>query len=356
MARRDPLHDLIDSLRGAPPIDCDWEAVVALANRSLTTPTLAVRTELSDRRNSLPPDLREFLAEVLRRNMMRNAQLLAQLVEAAGALNAAGIRPLLLKGTALLVSHPRYASKERLLSDLDLMVAPADFARSMNCLLRTGYRAEPCRSDGQVPAVLLRADQPGSIDLHGMMQGLAMRCDFALASKHAAVVRVGPVEMLVPSPTVQTMILVLHDQLKGRDYLQGTIDLRHLIDMDVLSRSPVAIDWPLLASLFPRGYARTALEVQLLTAKRLIGLSVPQPLCGGVLSKAQFRRRLLQARCPMLRLPLTVATLAADPRYFGARRAALRRAHQASAADGGRRRWSGASLMHLVHVKGSGKI
>ena len=358
MASRNPLLGLVASLRGAPPSDCAWEAVVALANRSLTTPALAARTEGSDRRDGLPRDLREFLAEVLRRNMARNERLLAQLAEAAGALNAKGIRPLLLKGTALLASHPDYASKERLLSDLDLMVAPADFVPSVDCLLRSGYRTEADCSDGRVPAVLLRPDQPGSIDLHTGMQGLAMQCDFAVASSHATVAHIGSAEVLVPSPTVQMMILVLHDQLKGRDYLQGTIDLRHLIDMEVLSRSPTAIDWSLLASLFPRGYARTALEVQLLTAKRLMGLSVPPQLCRSMLAKAQYWRRLLQARWPMSRVPLTIATLVADPRYLVARQASLKQMVQASAATGGRRPRpsSKAGLMHLVQVKGSGKI
>ena len=73
MARLRALRQLAAALRGQPPRNCDWRAVIALANQSLVTPQLAAAVLPCV--DGPPFKYRPFLEDVRNRNRERNARL-----------------------------------------------------------------------------------------------------------------------------------------------------------------------------------------------------------------------------------------------------------------------------------------
>jgi hypothetical protein len=303
----EPLATLLACFAGEPPPDIDWPSALAAANRALVTGILADR--IGDR---APPDVRAFLAAIRDRTAERNARLAAQLREALGTLNAAGIRPILLKGAAILNTAGVDCSG-RIVSDLDLMVPPSAMGDAVRCLGEIGYREYAPSGLALGPRNLFRPQDVGMLDLHSRTKvrhpGLAYQ-DLLGDCTDAAI---GGASAWLPSPTAQAFFFILHDQLQERDYWRGLVDLRHLLDLAALARAPGGVDWAALADRFPSGFPRRALAVQLRTAETFFALGIPAHLHAGRWPRLQVRRRLAQLRRPWLRVPLTLLTWLADP-------------------------------------------
>lgn len=302
----EPLDILLACLRGEPPADIDWPGLLGLANRALVTGILAAR--VGDR---APEAVQAFLGTIQRRALERNSRLKRQLEEAAASLNAAGIRPILLKGTAVLnTAGPGYGA--RILSDLDIMVPARSMATARQRLEAIGYRLYLCEDNPFAPMNLCRDRDVGMVDLHCRTKTRYPGFDYEDLVGDCAELRLGTAAAWLPSPTSQALILVLHDQLQERDYWRGLVDLRHLLDIAELAQAPAGIDWERLVGHFPRGYPRNALDAQLATLGLLFGTPVPVPQ-RPAWTRLQLRRRIVQLRVPGLRSFLTLLTLLLDP-------------------------------------------
>lgn len=360
MGRLDPLRGLLTCLTGELPERADWQGIIALANRTLCSPMLASRLRRSGHYPALPDDVRLFLDEMRTRNEERNRRLLIQLDGACAALEAVGVSPLLLKGTAWLASTPPEQRGERMLVDLDLMVAPANHRATIERLASLGYRLQTPMIRPDVPVVLWRPEDAATIDLHSEYGSTnTVLCSADKLAQTAVPVALPHSRPLLPSPILQVAILLLHDQLKGRDYLRGRIDLRHLLDIQSLARNFGEKEWSALGALFTGGYARNAMKTQLLTARNLLGLNMPDDLVRGMRPALQYRRRMIQARWPGMALPLTLLALL-DPCYLEARHS-WKSAQLSSASSSGSpasRRWlpRRASLKRLLFVREPGKV
>ena len=334
----DTFDALIAAFRGTPRPDTDWQAVLGLANQSLTVTTLAAR--LRDHGAAVPDEVSRFLAAVVERNRIRNARLRRQLAEAIACLSAAGIGAVAIKGAAILAGASDRTLGDRILSDLDLLVAPEDFGRARDLLLADGYALSPAGDPHHLVAVLGRPDHVGTIDLHGRVTGL-----IGLDPRAGAhLVPIEGVAVAVPSPTAQIAILLAHDILRGRDYLWGLFDLRHLADMDDLARSDEAPDWQAVAAALPP-WITTALRTQLLSLRRLFDSRVAIRCSMLWRARLHFHRRRLQIAYPRLMPALVLASIASDPFYLPARRASLVDGRPPKRAMGAGRRLRTASLI-----------
>lgn len=305
----EPLRTLLACLSSPPQSDIDWATVIAGANRALVTGILADRL-----RGIAPAEVDTFLKTIRARIDDRNARLDAQLAEALVALNMAGIRPILLKGAAILRSAgPNYGG--RLISDLDLMVPAAAMPAAAASLHELGYRDHAPTRDSLAARTLFRAQDVGMIDLHARTKVRHPGFAYGDLTPDCTVLAFGGGHALLPSATMQALILILHDQLQERDYWRGLLDLRHLLDLAALAQAGY-VDWDALAARFPSGYPRRALRVQLATLAVLLHVPVPRHLHADGWTRVQVERRLAQLRHPWLRVPFTLATLACDPPWF----------------------------------------
>lgn len=292
---------LCQCFRGEVPDNADWMSLISLANQTLTTPALMDVVERYP--ESIPQDVRRYVGEIFERNSLRNGRLSAQLAEALAALNEDKITPVLLKGSAVLVSSLPHRTGARLISDLDLLVSPEQAEAASSCLRKLGYSIH---YEAQVGAAkwyadLKRPGDAGMIDLHqkppghGFFYGLS-----GDVTQNCQLLSWKGTSVYIPSSTYHALMLIIHDQFQDADYWVGKIDLRHLLDLRDLAREPDSIDWKHLAFLVPGKLARHAIETQLVALSSLLAVDVPQELRSGIIPHIQHRRRMLQIRVPAL--------------------------------------------------------
>lgn len=312
------LLPLCDCLGGGLPRRGDWKDIIALANHTLTTPSLiaCVRSH----RAAVPDDVVAYVEELHGRNAIRNERLSAQLEEAVLALNRVEIIPLLIKGAAMLATSPPSARALRLMSDLDLIVRPDEIDAAKKGLAAIGYSVD-YESDGQQTkwyADLKRPCDVGMIDLH---QAFPDRSFFNRTlddlRSHLHPVRLGTATALVPSPALRALVLVVHDQFQDYDYWTGHIDLRHLLDLRELLMAPDGPQWDELMAMVSGTLARNAVEARLLLLTTLFDIPWPAHHPKRLVPRLQVRRQLLQARIPPIRyffLPMGFLDYRSHPR------------------------------------------
>jgi hypothetical protein len=306
------LRQFTSLVKGAPPTRAvEWTAVLALANRSLATPALAAVAARASPGAAWPDDVRAFLNDVAARTAARNTRLRAQLVEAVRALNGVGIVPMILKGGMTLLEPG--GGRDRLLTDLDLLLRPHQVPAALAALAALDYRIvdAPDDEDRHVAAELTRPQDAGVLDLHRRPPAPIALLDTAHMFRTARTLMWDGARLQVPSPATALLALVWHDQFHDGDYWHGWLDLRHLSDIAALSHSP-DMDWDAVAAGPQDRLTRAALASHLLAARDLFGANVPHSLVRGVWPRLQHQRRLLQARAPVLAPLLTGVWLLAE--------------------------------------------
>jgi hypothetical protein len=301
---------LCECFRGRVPKHADWMSLLGLANATLTTPALMeFVTRFEDK---IPEDVCLYVREMFNRNVTRNDRLAAQLTETVAAMNDRGVTPVLLKGAATLATSSRPHWGSRLMSDLDIMVLPDQIDATLDALFALGYsehfRAQPDAEQWYMD--LKRPSDVGMVDLHRALPGPAFFFgSSADVKQHCKMMHIGRGRAYIPSATYQALILIIHDQFRDYDYWIGNIDVRHLIELRDLAISPEGIDWETLAALTPSKLAKNALETQLVALFCLLGVDVPTRMRSRLVPRLQHRRRLAQARFPLLRqvlLPIAI--------------------------------------------------
>lgn len=300
------LSHLCQCFQGRVPRNVDWPSLIGLANQTLTTPALTdVAEQFPDQ---VPEEVRSYIGEIFARNLARNDRLTKQLKECLAALNAQGIIPMLLKGSAMLATSSRMKMGRRLVSDLDIVVSREELKPSLDCLFRLGYLVQTRAPDGDAKwyADLARPGDVGMIDLQLRPPGHdAFYSAAGDGRRHCQLQR----SAYVPSETYHALMLIIHDQFQDADYWVGKIDLRHLLDLRDLANSPAGIDWDLLAALAPGRLARNAVETQLVALRNLLGVAVPDRMLRRAVPHLQHWRRRLQTHLPVLRGALFLLVL-----------------------------------------------
>jgi hypothetical protein len=297
MTKGRALTQLSRLLSGRMPRDPDWCAILTLASETLIAPALYARIE----NMALPEDVRTFLAQVRSANRERNESMALTTAEAGDLLNQAGVEPILLKGMALRALVGERAA-DRMMSDIDLLVRPAEFEKALDRLERAGFNiAEDKRFLARHPVVALgRFKDAGGIDLHQHPPGGVIVSDIhsrcARATFFGARVR-------IPPPELQMLISVWHDQWHEGRFWRGGFHLRHLMDIAILADWP-GIDWREVYAMCDDGVQRLAVRAQALAARRLVNARVPDHAVSGAWPELAYQRQRLQCVWPFLNEPL----------------------------------------------------
>jgi len=299
------LTQLCECFRGCVPWQADWISLLGLANQTLTTPALM---EFTTRfKDQIPEDVCLYIQEMFERNVARNDRLAAQLTETVAAINDRGVTPVLLKGAAMLATAARPHWGSRLMSDLDIMVLPDQIEATLDALFALGYSVYDLTPPDAAKwhMELKRPSDVGMVDLHRQLPGPAFFYrPLGDVRQHCKMMQIGRGSAYIPSATYQALILTIHDQFQDSDYWIGNIDMRHLIELRDLAISPEGIDWEKLAALTSSKLARNALETQLVALFCLLRVDVPTRMRSRFVPRLQHRRRLAQARLPLLRQAL----------------------------------------------------
>ncbi len=280
MNRGRALSQLTEVLLGSIPPNANWPEIIAIAGEQLVLPELYARLHLSGGAKQLPADVYTLLREINRRNRRRNMRLFATLKDALGALNKAGIVPILLKGCGTWVVPGRATvevNSDRMVSDLDLLVRPCEISAAVAALERMGFEVGgDNRSNLRHPVVDMgRKTDVGMIDLHQRAPGPVGLAEVDDLHAHCRVVQIGAAMAKLPHPELQILIAALHDQFRDGNFWRGGFNLRHLLDIATLANGPNKVDWARLEIICKSAFARTAVAAQLHAARRIAGAEIP---------------------------------------------------------------------------------
>lgn len=289
-----------DALRADPP----WPALLETANGAFLTP--ALHAALARRRllDTIPADVRDYLATLAERNALRNRRLKAQAAEAVAALNRQGVVPLLLKGAAVLLERAIPHAAGRMVTDIDILVPRADGARAVAALAALGYR----RIEGRPPAPhtlgdFMRPSDVGAIDLHVdlLTQPHLLLAEDALG-RATHLIR-GELAFRCLAPTDRVVHLLLHDLVQDYGLHDGKLNFRHVHELATTLALSAPLDWETIAAALSRHRLRPALDLWLLAANFFFAASLPAGMAPSLAGRLLFWRSLLQLRHPRLVRP-----------------------------------------------------
>jgi hypothetical protein len=303
MSRRSALRVLTDGLHGKRSATRDWMALISAANGALVTPALREALAADD----VPQDAAAFMDMIAVRNDERNQRLRTMMLDATAMLNTAGVTPIYLKGMAIWAAcRPDADSYPRMMSDVDLLVAPDETRKALEALTAGGFKILARHGEHRHDAADLGRDgDVGVLDLHRRPPGPPELA--ALFDRGADTIAAPwPGEARIPSPTHQVYLICLHDMFHDGGFWRGGFDVRHLCDIAELTRHPDGVDWDVLMSLPPTRLMRNAMLSQLVAAHRIAAAPIPARLLRTVVPHLHHRIHEAQYLTPALGLPLAL--------------------------------------------------
>jgi hypothetical protein len=257
----------------------EWTGVTALARRLLLVPALWCAVARAGLIDEVPEPVAARLRQAHRQNIARNAMFRAQLETAVQALNQAGIRPVLFKGSLYLFDGTFLDAGERTQWDLDLAVSPEELTSAVTALNAIGYRPKPTRPFATPHELPLRADhQLGDLELHSSLGSPPIPdvLPMDMARMTGTPLEAGSARALGLCPTDSVIHNVLHAQLQDLNHACGGIAVRQLHTLTRLTQAHAErIDWPRVWHAFEAHRLTGVLQAYLHQAETLLRASVP---------------------------------------------------------------------------------
>ena len=117
----------------------NWDTFVVIGSQHLMLPALYCRLKEKDLLPLIPEDLNNYLEEIAEINRGRNEKLLTETHEISEILNTENINHVFIKGIALLASNTFKDPTERMIGDMDILIANDQLELAFNTLAEHGY-------------------------------------------------------------------------------------------------------------------------------------------------------------------------------------------------------------------------
>lgn len=219
-----------------------------------------------------------FFAAIETENVSRNEKLLVAANRLAALLEAHGINPVFLKGTAFIIEQAPAAWRE--VGDIDVLLPHSRVAEAADILLHVGFRQTEDivgYSEGlhhHLPAFF---DDAGiMVELHSRLAVHQNDCPISATEIFASARPVANthVPLLIPCPEHRLIHLVVHAQVSNWGLALRQISLRDMLDIHELA-SKHTIDWRAVRLAFERIGAEKQLFGFLCASHILLGLPFP---------------------------------------------------------------------------------
>jgi hypothetical protein len=294
----------------------DWPLVVALASDHLVTPALHPRLGLA----TLEPELERYFRTVTELNRARNRRIRAQVEHLVGVLNVVGIRPLLLKGTAHLLLGLYDDDADRVIGDIDLLVAPEERDQALGALVDQGYAPH---LDGELEHAhlhhyppLARHDSEAWVELHKTASPHGAALPTRAMILRSSSIRAGSGAAAVPGPEDLLVHNIVHSQLYNHGFWSAEFALRDAYDLVLLARRfRHELDWPQLAARIAADVGRHSAGFYVRRAHLVFSQS-PPPLAWPLGARLADRRWRWHARGRMLWLRRSTRIVAHELRFL----------------------------------------
>jgi hypothetical protein len=251
-----------------------WPRIIDQANQHYLGPALGLALKQGHLAEVLPEDASDFLEDSLHFNRLRNQKIKAQAEELVKALNSNGIVPVVLKGGVYLFEPHSKAFDTRMMVDIDLLVAPEDWDRSIQTAHGIGYEVlqthQPWTHDYHP---LGRSGDDASVEFHrdvGKQRGL-LSAKAALAAARSLDAPNHEIRAL--SPTHRVLHNIFHGAIQDRAYALARIPLRSLHDLClILENQGDRIDWQDITTRLEKRRYHSELSAYISQAERCLDL------------------------------------------------------------------------------------
>lgn len=262
----------------APREGVDWEYLLDTAERHGLLPLLAHHAATGF--IAPPASVRERLRGAAALHLAENLRLLAMLRDLLGRFRERGIPVLAFKGPALAVQAYGNVGL-RPISDLDVVIRPADAARAHPAMLDAGFEPELALSARGEAALTawehhrgyVAADGRTLVELHWRFAQLrfGLRLGAEEVIGRAASLPLAGTDVPVPSPEDQVLLLCVHGARHLWERLEWIGGLAEL-----LRRQPP--EWGVVLERADAAHARRLLHLGLVLAHALLDAPLPEPV------------------------------------------------------------------------------
>jgi tetratricopeptide (TPR) repeat protein len=283
----------------------DWLAAFSLVNKHLVVPALWTTLSRPALCEFIPKDVRDYLALLHSRNAARNARIRVQCLGVGSILARAGLQAVLLKGAAWLFDDHAAPVSDRMMRDIDLVVAADDFEAAVRALAASGYRdaSGVLTEHGHIHHTLMECQAAeAGVEIHRDLFGCA---DLLPTKEVIASAREVASGLLLPGSRHRIVHNVIHAQIANGDFVGGVFNLRDGLDLArLVADSGPEFDWTVVAvEARDRGYFHQ-LSGALHSAHRILGSPLPPPFAGDRLGRLHALRCVQQRRWPRISKPL----------------------------------------------------
>ena len=240
----------------------NWEDIVKIASKHLVIPLLYIRIKEAGLMSYLPKDLQEYLQEITDLNRTRNTLLLEEVVRLNIVFLENDIQVIYLKGTAHLLKGLYGDIGERMIGDIDLLVAPSKMEYVANILQELDYKPlakyEPSlfEKTKHYPR-LVNPAKSFAVEVHkDVIQKVRYRY---LTFNHYNIEKEPFQSYFLPSTKHLIIHNILNTQLNDNGYLLSTLNLRQQYDLLLLSQI-TNIDLVIKST----GYLKTKMQAYLI--------------------------------------------------------------------------------------------
>ncbi|MEZ5721118.1 MAG: nucleotidyltransferase family protein [Paracoccaceae bacterium] len=278
----DAVYGLGRLIAGRGPGPAAWEAPQLLGWSNLLA--TAVWPALDAETRAHHAAALEGFAVAHALNTERNAELLAQLTRVVTRLNAAGIEPVVLKGSAHLATGLWPTPGSRLVSDIDLLVDKGAIGTAFSALEELAGTGPQDPGHPEIIAInkhllpLHGAGGAAEVELHhSIFQARAAR----LAPTEDLVARARPLALgtaraRILSPTDRVLTAMMHGLAGSGSYLMPTLHMRDMLDIHFLEAAHgTEIDWDGIAAQLTRNGWAAALAITNACLERFTGMPPP---------------------------------------------------------------------------------
>jgi hypothetical protein len=218
----------------------NWDRFVWICSNNLVLQTIYVKFRDNEILKLLPPELALYLKEIYDLNLDRNKQILLQIEEINKNLNTGNIRPVYIKGAGNLIDKLYKDPGERIMADIDLLVAEKDFLPAAKIVEAMGYSIhqpiyEEYSGIMHYPS-LYKEGLPADVEIH--RSPVMLRWSAGMNEKIISGDKKECPDLKgcnVPSDAHKVILNFIHSQLSNGGSISGLVSLRDLYDLYLLA-------------------------------------------------------------------------------------------------------------------------
>lgn len=221
--------------------DFNWEELVFDASNQFVLPAWFIRMKNAGLAEYMPEELSLHVAELTNLNRERNKKIINQATEIAKLLNANGITPVFLKGTAHLLLGLYTDLAERMIGDIDFLVKDDEVLAAAECLQSLGFQPETkynaaVHSEMKHFPGLVNYDYPASVEIHREVMNPPNDRKFKAENILRDKQRI-PSDHEIYAPGFSHLIVhnMLNAQINDKSYANANVLLRQTYDLFLLS-------------------------------------------------------------------------------------------------------------------------